>query len=154
VRPRLQLGGSVRPLNFTVRSRLKKALYVAVAVLALIGALTLLTPLLVPLSKGCYTQRLSAVTSPSGRAVGTLELAQCKGDQPAGILVWVAFPPDRTQHLVMQAPPQSTDVRLTWQNDRSLIVTYPETVHPETKWSRSVPGVTVEFHPFSVYSQN
>lgn len=110
--------------------------------------------LLVRLSGGCFTQRLSTVTSPGGRAVATLELAQCKNDQPTGILVWVTVLPESTQHLGMQATPQSTDVRLTWQNDRSLIVVYPETVHPETKWSGSVPGVTVEFHPSSVYSQN
>lgn len=114
---------------------MKQAFYVAVAVLALIGALSLLTPVLIRLSGGCFTQRLSTVTSPGGRAVATLELAQCKNDHPSGILVWVAVPPDTTQRLVMRAPPQSTDVRLTWQNDHSLMVIYPETVHPETKWS-------------------
>ena len=133
---------------------MKKVLYVAVGVLAVIGALALLTPFLVRLSGGCFTQRLSTVTSPGGRAVASLELAECNNHQPAGILVWVTVPPETTQHLVMQAPPQSTDVRFTWQNDHNLIVTYPETVHPETKWSGSVPGVTVEFHRSSVYSQN
>jgi len=92
----------------------KKPLYVAVGVLAVIGALTLLTPLLVRFSRGCFTQHLSTVTSPDGRAVASLELAQCHDDQPAESSSGSPFPPETMQHLVMQAPPQSTDVRLTW----------------------------------------
>jgi hypothetical protein len=96
----------------------------------------------------CIDRPLSKVTTENRGATASLELATCRETKQSGTLVWLSVRGDHARYLVFQGLPTTTDVRLTWETDHNLVVTYPVAAHPQT-WPNALPGFSIVFRSFS-----
>jgi hypothetical protein len=123
---------------------MKRFLQVLVGVFALIGvawvALSIYANVALP---NCLLLATSEATSPDGKYIADFEQTRCEDPTRSRATVGMRLAADRKERIVWMDVKGTTDVRLTWNGSRELLVVMPQSANvrkygPYDGWPKAV----------------
>jgi len=121
---------------------MKRAIYIVVALFALIGVaytgLGLYATFFLP---RCLLSSSAEATSPDGQHFAVFQQTTCEDASRSRASVMMGRNSNRSERVVLMEVKDTTDVRLTWDGNRDLIVVLPpsakvERYGPYDDWPR------------------